>query len=95
MSNAGDVTAGSRYPDRWFAFVWCLCQGLTLRQTAVRLDIDPHTAAAWRVRLVQFLRHIESDVEPLQPPVLGLGPAPHATPQTPQPLALDPIVPPL
>ena len=48
------------YPERWVDFLWCVCQGMTVRQTAADLDISVPTVIDWRRKLVAFLRQIDA-----------------------------------
>lgn len=48
--------AGSHYPEKWGAYIDCMSQGLSLEDTAEKVDISVTTAFYWRHKVLSALR---------------------------------------
>lgn len=53
--------AGTHYPEKWTRHIQCMLEGLTLKQTAERLDISITTAFHWRHKVLAALRDLPAD----------------------------------
>lgn len=54
--------SGTRHPGKWREFVECMVEGVSVRQTATRLDIANSTAFRWRHRLLAKYEKLATSV---------------------------------